>query len=115
MLGKSGKKAARPRSSDHTGVGPELTFAAATLAVVSAWGALKMTAPPDLILPVVTSLVLLFASAIAIVAWRHRTMDQEAVTYWDVAGALTLIGLCLSATIEPDQLLRLVQDGSDKH
>ena len=39
-------------------------------------------------------------------------MNPANVTYADVAGALTLIGLFAAATIEPEQLVRLVGDDS---
>jgi hypothetical protein len=38
-------------------------------------------------------------------------MNRNQVTYADVAGALTLIGLCAAATIDPDQMVRLVEGG----
>ena len=36
-------------------------------------------------------------------------MNPDNVTYRDVAGALTLIGLCAAATIDSDQMMRLAQ------
>ena len=101
-------KTARPgpdRSSDRRSIGPELAFAGATLAVFAAWGASRMALSPDLIMPAVATLFLVFAS------WRHRGMNPNQVTYADVAGALTLIGLCAAATIDPDQMVRLVEGG----
>ena len=40
-------------------------------------------------------------------------MDPDNVTYADVAGALTLIGLCAAATIDPEQMVRLVESGRE--
>ena len=104
-------KIARPGTdgSSRRGIGPELAFAGAIFAVFAAWGASRMALSPDLIMPAVATLFLVFAAAFAVVSWRHRGMDPNQVTYADVAGALTLIGLCAAATIDADQMVRLVE------
>ena len=63
-------------------------------------------------MPIVSSLLLVFAGAFGVIAWRRGRMNPDNVTYADVAGALVLIGLFAAATIEPDQLVRLVDGGS---
>ena len=57
-------------------------------------------------------LLLAFAALFGAIAWRRERKNSDNVTYADVAGALTLIGLFAAATIEPEQLVRLVGDGS---
>ena len=94
--------------------GPELAFAGATLAGFAAWVASSMTLPPGLIMPAVATLFLALAAALSVTAWRRKT-DPNHVTYADVAGALTLIGICAAATIDPDQLVRLVGGGRTQH
>jgi hypothetical protein len=50
------------------------------------------------------------AALVALVAWRaRRRASDDALTYWDVAGALTLFGVCASAMLDPEQLVRLVE------
>ena len=51
--------------------------------------------------------------AVALVAWRRPRRRGPRLTYWDVAGALTLIGICVAAAIEPEQMVRLVA-GTDR-
>ena len=92
-------------------LGPELAFGGAVFASFAAWGASTVTLPPDLIMPVVATLFLGFAAVLAMFARRDRDLDSGQVTYADVAGALTLIGLCAAATIDPDQMVRLVESG----
>jgi hypothetical protein len=99
-------------NSGQSGVGPELAFAGATVAAFAAWAASKATLPLDLVMPIVSTLFLVFAAAAAAVAWRYRGMDPSRVTYMDVAGALTLIGICAAATIDPEQMVRLVASGT---
>jgi hypothetical protein len=104
------------QTGDRTeGFGPQFAFAAATLTAFTVWTGCVATLPQGFAAPIVTSLFLAFGAVFAVVAWRCRKDDPTNVTYTDVAGALTLIGLCLSATIEPDALLRLVQGGGEEH
>ena len=91
------------------GVGPQICFAAATFAGFAAWSGLVVTVPNEMIMPVLATMFLLFAAGFAVVAWRNRDEDPTRVTYADVAGALTLIGLFAASTIDPDQLVRIVE------
>jgi len=57
-------------------------------------------------------LLFVLAAAVALVAWRRPALGPR-LTYWDVAGALTLSGLCVAAAVEPEQMVRLVA-GTDR-
>jgi hypothetical protein len=103
------------RRTDSLGVGPKLGFAAATFAGFAAWSGLIVSISPATIMPLLATLFLTFAAGFAIVAWRHRDEDPTQVTYADVAGALTLIGLFAASTIDPDQLVRIIQRDSTEH
>jgi hypothetical protein len=70
-----------------------------------------MTPAADLVVPIVATLLFVFAAALAGVAWRRGGENVARVTYADVAGALTLIGICVAATIEVEQLVRVVASG----
>jgi len=101
-----------PRRWAQTGpaaVAPQAGFFAVLLIVLGAWALSRATLPPDLVMPIVATLILAFAAVFGAIAWRHGAMDSGGVTFRDVAGALTLIGLCAAAAIEPDQMVRLVQ------
>src|SRR4029450_9037845 len=75
--------------------GPEVTFAAAVLIVFAAVAACWRTLPSDLVLPVISTLLFVLASLVALVAscWGRASLQRE-TTYWDVAGALTFIWVC---------------------
>ncbi len=104
------------RTGDDTeGYGPQFAFAASTLLAFTVWTGCVFTLPTGYALPIVTTLFLAMAVIFGLVAWRWRKDDPNNVTYTDVAGALTLIGLCAAATIEPDQLVRLVQSNEGEH
>ena len=107
----------KPRYDQRNGtfaIGPQLGFAAATFAVFAVWSGLVVTISAGMVMPVLASLFLAFAGGFALVAWCDRGQDPARVTYSDVAGALTLIGLFAASTIDPDQLVRLVENPSTK-
>lgn len=97
------------REWSRASLGPQLGFAATLIAAAAAWIAVQAMLPPDAVMPMASTLLLVFAGAFALVAWRNGPMNPGNVTYRDVAGALTLIGLCAAATIDADQMMRLAQ------
>jgi hypothetical protein len=108
----------RPRTqhrSDPFGIGPQVGFAAATLAGFAAWSGLIVSVPGEWTMPVLATMFLTFAAGFAVIAWRRRGEDPNRVTYADVAGALTLIGLFAASTIDPDQLVRIVAEGHSRN
>jgi hypothetical protein len=105
-------QAKSPRHGLAAAIGPHLGYLAAVLAGVAVWGLSRATLQADLVMPLVSTLLLVLAASFGTAAWWRGWMDPNGVTYRDVAGALTLIGLCAAATIEPDQMLRIVQSGA---
>ncbi len=98
------------RRSDPWAVGPQITFAAAVLTAFAALAVAATTQPSDLVLPLVSTLFFVLAGLVTLVAWsRRRISAPDQVTYWDVAGALTFIGICAAAMVDPEQMLRLVE------
>lgn len=47
------------------------------------------------------------AAVIAALTWR-RPRKTPRLSYWDVAGVFTLIGVCIAATVEPEQMINIV-------
>jgi hypothetical protein len=97
--------------TDPAALGPQVGFFASIVAVIAVWGLSRASLPADLVMPLVATSLLVLAAAFGLAAWRRR-MDPNGVTYRDVAGALTLIGLCAAATIEPEQMVRIVQNSA---
>ena len=97
--------------SNPLSIGPQVAFAVSIFAGLVAWISLRITLAADLVAPMVATLLFVFAAALAGVAWRGGE-NVARVTYGDVAGALTLIGLCVAATIEPEQVVRIVASHS---
>jgi hypothetical protein len=91
-------------------VGPNLTAGFAGLLLLAAFVAAAGSLPRPLIVPTLSVTALGIAAAVAFIAWR-RPMQRDAkyVTYWDVVGALTFLGMCAAALSEPDQLVPLLE------
>jgi hypothetical protein len=106
---RSGQSRAHGLRTGQAAIGPQLGFFAAILAVVAVWGLSRAMLTADLVMPLVSTSLLALAAVFGVAAWRRGWMDPNGVTYRDVAGALTLIGLCAAATIAPEQMVRIVQ------
>ena len=106
---KSAFQQAGPRAR-----GPEITFAATVLTGFAAMAAGTAVLTSDLVLPVASTLffaLALMAVLIALIASHgQHARRTDHITYWDVAGALTLFGICVAWQIDPDQMVRLVED-----
>ena len=90
-------------------LGPSLTFFAAIAATASVAGTAGRVLSPDHMLPLIAASLFVFAAASAVFGWRQRkARPNAALTYWDVAGALTLIGVCAAALVDPEQMVRVM-------
>ena len=97
------QSASRPHLGPPIALGVAIIVAAAAVALSPA----PMT-EAGASAAVVTSLFVM-AGAIALLAWMlGRGSQPRGLTYWDVAGVLTFIGICVGSTIEPQQLVELV-------
>ena len=88
--------------------GPQGALVAAVLLTAAALWFLSGALPAPLILPVVSTLLLLGALVLALVAWRRPGADPRLPTYWDVSGALTMAGIGAALLSEPDAVLPLL-------
>ena len=89
--------------------GPPATFAGCVLAAFATLAVCWLTLPRDFALPFVATLLFALAAVVAFAGWSQRPAGrQDAVTYLDVAGALTLIGIFAASLVDPDQMVRIV-------
>lgn len=105
----------KTRSAHHGLRGPRAAFLGAVLTVGLCWTLAPAVVGEDLITPAATSLLFALAAVFAGVALSRRGADEDDVTFWDVAGAMTLIGICMSALIAPDQLVRFIADAGSRN
>jgi hypothetical protein len=88
--------------------GPTITFGAAVLMAFVLMLA-TATLPKDFALAAISSLFFSLAALVALIAWVFHKEDERTVSYWDVAGALTLFGICAGTLLDSDQLVRLIE------
>jgi hypothetical protein len=89
--------------------GPQGVLIAAVLATAAALWFLSGTLPVPLVLPVVSTFLILAAALVAILAWRRPAIDPHLPNYWDVSGALTMAGIGAALLSEPDAVLPLLE------
>jgi hypothetical protein len=93
--------------------GPAATFGVAVMLAFGAFVLATLTFPRDLALAAISSTFFAFAAFVALIAWRLDQTDNKALSYWDVAGALTLFGICAATLMDSDQFVRLVASQHD--
>ena len=93
---------------EHPLLSPAAAFAAAILLVVLVFALTSGTISPDLVMPVVATTLFALAGVSAVLAWQLGGAATR-LTYWDVAGALTFIGIVLAALIDPEQMVRIAE------
>jgi hypothetical protein len=88
--------------------GPQLLFGIAVAAAFAVLAGAAGALPGGLAAPAAATLLLATAAAAAFAGWlRGNRADAARLTYWDVAGALTLVGIGAAALVEPEELARL--------
>jgi hypothetical protein len=65
--------------------------------------------PGALLLPILSAALILSACVTALVAWASPQPRPDRLTYWDVTGALTLLGICAALLSEPEQVVPLLE------
>ena len=87
--------------------GPVIALIGALAGTLAVAAALQPSTAREALAPTAAILIFLFAAAVALIAWL-RPMARRQFTYWDAAGALTFIGICVTASVEPEQMVQLV-------
>jgi hypothetical protein len=91
-------------------LGPPVALAAAILATFCIAAMSPTTLPGGSSGVAIATLLFLMASAAALIAWvSGRSPGASSLTYWDVAGALTFIGICVASTVEPNEMVALIE------
>lgn len=88
-------------------LGPPLALAAGLAAAVAALALFSQRLHGDLVPAALSGMFFVLAAVIAALTWR-RPRKTPRLSYWDVAGVFTLIGVCIAATVEPEQMINIV-------
>jgi hypothetical protein len=89
--------------------GPAIGMAITAALLTATLGLSAWTLPPALILPTFCLAALVAAGVLAAFAWNRRTGEKGRPNYWDIAGALTFLGMCAAILSEPDQVWLLFE------
>lgn len=113
MTDRQQRGALQGTRSGHAGhtnwVTPPIVFASAIL-LAFAVAAVAREVAPQLTIPLTASFLFAGAAAVAAVAFAQREAQQATrLTHWDIAGALAFLGLGISALIDPDQLVSVLE------
>ena len=92
--------------SKEPAISPVLVLTGALAAIVTVTALSHHTVPADAFLPAVSTLFFITSAAVAATAWFHP-MPPQRFSYWDAAGVLTALGICVAAGVEPEQMVRL--------
>ena len=90
--------------------GPSLALVALTAALAAASAGAMWALPRALLLPSLSVLMVALAAVVAFAAWRWREPQRpNRVTYWDIAGALTLFGIAAALLSDPAEVIPLLE------
>ena len=85
---------------------------AAAAFVATAIGLLSLALPADLVLPALSGALIVAGLAVATFAWARsaRCIEPSRITYWDISGALYLIGCGAAVLGEVESLVPLIEE-----
>lgn len=102
---------ARIQATEAAGqpIGPVHLFvlAAGASAILAAYAAREIS--PHALYPAVAASLFVSAAILATLGWRQRKAKPAHVTYWDVSGALTLIGCAAAMMTEPESIMQVFE------
>jgi hypothetical protein len=95
----------RPLPARH---GVALALASAAAAAAAALTAALVLLPPPLVFPVTGFALMASAATFALIAWISPPEVGNRLVFWDVAGAMTVLGLVAVLFGEPEQAVALL-------
>ena len=107
---KQGHGKLYPQASEG-GAGRGLITSAVAIAGIGLLAAFVL--PVALVLPVLSVALVLGAGAVALYAWARPARDQ-AITPWDVSGALAFLGIAAALLSDPEQVLPLMEQAQGR-
>jgi hypothetical protein len=108
MASADRSRAFRKQAQGSAGWGERLVAGVLLFALIATLG-IRNAVPIDALAPMIATLLFVLGGTAAGVAllWRR---NQARVTWFDIAGMLTFVGVAVSVLIEPDQMVRLFAD-----
>jgi hypothetical protein len=89
--------------------GLAIALGSAVTASAAALTAALFLLPPALVFPVTALALLVAAASFAFIAWISPPEVKNRLVFWDVAGAMTVLGLVAALLGEPEQAVALLE------
>ena len=90
--------------------GLAIAFAGALGAAAAAFITALFLLPPAMVFPVTGAGLVFAAATFALIAWASPPeVGPSRLVFWDVSGALAVIGLCAALFGEPEQAVALLE------
>lgn len=95
--------------------GPKFTLAIVLAIGIALFAAAMWFLPHPIVLPLLSVAAVCGAIVVAIIAWLsgHRETATD-LSYWDVVGAMTMIGVCAALLSDPEQAIPLLEQRQNK-
>jgi hypothetical protein len=97
------------RDPVHRWHGLAITLGAAIAAASAALIVALFLLPPAMVFPVTGLALVLAAATFAAIAWASPPEVGNRLVFWDIAGAMTVLGLCAALLGEPEQAIALIE------
>jgi hypothetical protein len=89
--------------------GVAIALSGALAAAASAFVAALFMLPPAMVFPVTGAALVFAAASFALIAWASPPeIGRSRLVFWDISGALAVIGLCAALFGEPEQAVALL-------
>jgi len=95
--------------------GPKFTLAIALILGILLFGSSMWFLPHPIVLPVLSVAAICGAIIVAMIAWLSTRQETAMdLSYWDVVGAMTMIGICAALLSDPEQAIPLLEQRQNK-
>lgn len=94
--------------------GPKFTLAIVLIIGIVVFAAAMWYLPHPIVLPLLSVVAICGAVIVALIAWLSTRRETADLSYWDVVGAMTMIGVCAALLSDPEQAIPLLEQRQNK-
>lgn len=95
--------------------GPKITLALGACIGLVVFIAAAWSLPGPIVLPLFSIVAIAGAMTTAALGWwSSQRFTAHGLSYWDVAGAMTLVGICAALLSDPEQAIPLLEARQNK-
>lgn len=95
--------------------GPKFTLAIALILGIFLFGTAMWFLPHPIVLPLLSVAAIGGAIVVALIAWLSTRRENSVdLSYWDVVGAMTMVGICAALLSDPEQAIPLLEQRQNK-